>query len=619
MSGIAGIVSFDGEPIRRPLVRRIVGALAFRGPDGQGVWSGGGTCLVHTSLAVSDGPRERQPYTLDGEVWIVADARVDGREELARKLSSRAGRPLDEATDVELLLRSYLEWGSGCVDHLLGDFAFAIWDGRSRQLFCARDHFGVKPLYYAHRDGLFIFSNTLRCVLAHPAASDALNELAIADFLLFGYNKDAGTTTFADVKRLRPSHTLLLSDGELEDQSYWQLPVEEPLGYRRGETYVERFRELFDQAVADRLRTSQVTVLMSGGLDSTSVAATAHALLAQRDGSFGLHIFTGGYEGLIPDREKHYSELMADHLGVAARFFPADNYELYQGWDDDDARLPPQPTDDAFPAVSRDMFAVAVGQSPVVLTGMGGDPALYPSQRFPLALIPPGHFQSTLAQLAHFVPRRRRLPPLYLRTTVQRWLGRYPPARPYPAWLNDKFVRMLGLRARWEAMESAAAAVEHPWRPEAHRLLSKVFWPHLFENHYDAGATGHPIEIRHPYFDVRLVRFLLRVPPLPWFIRKELVRQGMHDRLPDAIRLRPKTTLPGNPLWSLMDEKGREWIERAVTAPPLQHFVDAEKYMDAYDARRELGAFQSPQLTRPLSLAIWLHQSDLFPQRSRPK
>lgn len=618
MSGIAGIVNLDGEPVRRPLMQQMVDALTFRGPDGQGVWSDGRICLVHSSLAVSDGPQERQPYTLDGQVWIVADARLDGREELARELSSCAGRPLDEAADVELLLRSYLEWGSGCVDHLLGDFAFAIWDGRSRQLFCARDHFGVKPFYYARRDGSLIFSNTLRCVLGHPAVSDALNEIAIADFLLFGYNRDARTTTFADVKRLRPSHTLLLGDGQLEEQSYWQLPVEEPLRYRRGETYVEQFRELFDQAVADRLRMSQVTVLMSGGLDSTSVAATAHALLARRGGSYGLHIFTGGYEQLIPDREKHYSKLMAEHLGVVARFFPADNYELYQGWDDD-ARLPPQPADDSLPAISRDMLAVAVEHSPVVLTGMGGDPALYPSQRFPLALIPPGHFQSTLAQLAQFVPRRRRLPPLYLRTTVQRWLGHYPPARAYPAWLNENFVRVLDLRARWKAMEAAAAVVEHPWRPEAHRLLNKAFWPHLFENHYDAGATGHPIEIRHPYFDVRLVRFLLRVPPLPWFIRKEIVRQGMHDRLPDAIRLRPKTTLSGNPLWSLMDEKGREWIERVVTAPSLQQYVNAEKYMDAYDARHDLGAFQSPQLTRPLSLAIWMHQSELSPQRSRPK
>jgi len=614
MSGIAGIVNFEGEPVQRPLVQQMVDALLFRGPDGHGVWSDGGVCLVHTSLSTTESPREQQPFTLDGEVWIVADARVDGREELARELSLRTGQRLNGVTDVELLLRSYLEWGKECVDHLVGDFALAIWDGRSRRLFCARDHFGVKPFYYAYQKGSLVFSNTLRCVLAHPAVSDRLNEMAVADFLLFGCNRETGTTTFADVQRLSPAHTILADERGLRARTYWQLPVEEPLRYRRAEAYVEQFRELFDRAVADRLRTSQVGVLMSGGLDSTLVTATAHALLSRRGGPFNLQLITGGYEELIPDAERQYSELLAEHLGVPAHFFPADGHRLYQGWERG-AIIPPQPLDSPLPTISDEMFAAAVQSSRVVLTGMGGDPALYPSQRFPLALIPQGHFSSTVEQVVRFASRRKRLPPLYLRTTMRRWLGRYPRARAYPAWLNEDFVERLGLRARWQTLEEAAGTTEHPWRPEAHYLLKKAFWPYLFENHYDAAATFHPIEVRHPFFDVRLVRFLFRVPPLPWFIRKEIVRLAARDRLPEAIRLRPKTPLSSNPLWLLLEEKGREWMESTVAASRLQEFVDLERYMGAYEARRELSPFQSPLLTRPLSLAIWLQQSVLFPQR----
>ena len=613
MSGIAGVLNLNGEPVSQPLMQKMVDLLAFRGPDGQGVWSDGAVSFVHTSLSTTDGPQERQPYTLDGDVWIVADARVDGREDLARELSSRMERRLDGATDVELLLRSYLVWGRECVDHLLGDFAFAIWDRRSRELFCARDHFGVKPFYYAIRPGRLVFSNTLRCVLEHPAVSDALSEVAIADFLLFGYNKETGTTTFADVKRLPPAHTLQVSDGDLEEQPYWQLPVEEPLRYRRPGAYVEQFRELFDRAVADRLRTSHVAVMMSGGLDSTSVASTAHLTFSRRDGSGELCIVTGGYEELMPDPERHYSELLGERLDVPVHFLAADGHTLYQGWDRGDF-LPPQPLDNPLPTITSAMIADAIQHSRVILTGMGGDPALYPSQRFPLSLVPPGHFLASLEQLARFSRRRRRLPPFYLRTTVQRWLGRYPPPKAYPPWLNDSFVRRFNLRARWQALEGAARKSEHPWRPEAHRLLKKAFWPYLFENQYDAAATTHPIEVRHPYYDVRLVTFLLKVPPLPWFIRKEIVRQAMRDRLPDAIRLRPKTTLLGNPLWSLLEEKGKVWLESTVTTPHLQEYVDAANYMDAYETRHEVGVFQTPLLTRPLSLAMWLRRVRDFPQ-----
>lgn len=606
MSGIAGIVNFDGGGIQRQLMQRMVDGLVFRGPDAHGVWSDGDVCLIHTSLSVTDDPQEQQPFTIDGDVWIVADARVDGRQDLARELTSRTGQRLSEASDVELLLRSYLEWGTACVDYLVGDFAFAIWDGRSRELFCARDHFGVKPFYYAYQKGAFVFSNTLRCVLEHPAVTDGLNEMAIADFLLFGYNKELGTTTFADVKRLRPAHTLVVREGQLRERVYWQLPIEEPLRYRRGEAYVEQFRDLFDQAVADRLRASQVGVLMSGGLDSTSVAATAHDLLSRSGESFDFRIYTGGYEELISDHERQYSEMLARRFNAPIHFTAADDFMLYQGWELG-AAVSPQPYDNPLPIVTDRMFAAAVQHSRVILTGMGGDPTLYPSQRFPLALFPRGHLAPSLVQVGQFVRRRRRLPPFYLRTTLQRWLGRYPPARAFPPWLNEEFVRRLDLRQRWQALEEKARATEHPRRPEAYRLLKKSTWAHVFENYYDAAVTSYAVEVRHPYFDVRLVRFLLRVPPLPWFIRKEIVRLAMRHRLPDAIRLRPKEIMSGNPLWPALEEKEKGWMEEVLATHFLHNYVDVEKYMSVYDARRELGTFQSPLLTRPLSLAYWLH------------
>ena len=169
MSGIAGIVNLDGSPVDRSEVEALTAQLRRRGPDGEGVWVEGNVGLGHTLLRTTSEPEHQsQPTSLDGQVWITADARVDDRAELVRKLvaSDRSEiRQLGElrsASDEALILHAYHAWGEACVDHLLGDFAFAIWDGRRRRLFCARDQLGVKPFFFAITGQLLLFSSELR-------------------------------------------------------------------------------------------------------------------------------------------------------------------------------------------------------------------------------------------------------------------------------------------------------------------------------------------------------------------------------------------------------------------------------------------------------------------------
>src|SRR5437016_1845337 len=148
MSGIVGILNLDEAPVDRALLRGMTDAMSFRGPDAQEIWVQGHVGFGHTLLKTTDeSEHEQQPFTLDHQLWIVADARVDAQEELISKLNAH-GEPVKRGvTDVELLLRAYRIWGEGCVDHLFGDFSFAIWDTAQRRLFCARDHFGIKPFY----------------------------------------------------------------------------------------------------------------------------------------------------------------------------------------------------------------------------------------------------------------------------------------------------------------------------------------------------------------------------------------------------------------------------------------------------------------------------------------
>jgi len=214
MSGIVGILNLDGAPVDRSLLDRMTRFMSFRGPDGQHSWLNGNVGFGHTLLQPTDEPtHERQPCSLDGHVWITAEARADGQRDLVRELEAAGKTDLSGATDAELLLHAYQTWAELCVEHLIGDFAFAIWDGRRHRLFCARDHFGVKPFYYIRAGITFVFSNTLNCLRSHPLSSDDLNEMAVADFLLFLQNQELDTTTFAKIGRLPPAHTLTFSRG----------------------------------------------------------------------------------------------------------------------------------------------------------------------------------------------------------------------------------------------------------------------------------------------------------------------------------------------------------------------------------------------------------------------
>ncbi len=191
MSGIVGIVHFDRAPVDREQLHELTESMAFRGPDGRQVWLDGSVGLGCAHFATTEESLgERQPLSLDGDIWIVADARIDAREELVAELRAAGIEPVPsaagrEVTDVELILYAYRAWGEDAVNHLLGDSSFGIWDPRRRRHFAARDHGGVKPFYYVERPGGFAFSNALACLRLLPWVSRGLAGLAVVDFLLF--------------------------------------------------------------------------------------------------------------------------------------------------------------------------------------------------------------------------------------------------------------------------------------------------------------------------------------------------------------------------------------------------------------------------------------------------
>ncbi len=571
MSGFAGILNLDGAPVQRELLERMTRALAFRGPDAQEIWCGENVGLGHAMFrATEESLHERQPFQSESGSWIVADARVDARAELISELNAGSpNRPLFSLAtpDAELILGAYEKWGESCLEHLLGDFSFAIWDAREKCLFCARDHFGIKPFHYARIGNALIFSNTLEVLRLYPGISSRLNDLVIGDFLLFGANVWTGLSAFEDIRKLPPAHWLSAGGNALRVQRYWSFPIEEPLRLRHSE-YLEQFRYLLGQAVADRLRTSCVTVSMSGGLDSPTVAAIA---ASQLRGNGSLHAITSVIDRLIPDEERKYSALVANHLQIPIEHKVWDSYPAFSRCDSGEFRFP-EPKRYEKAAAESDFYQTASAHGKVLLTGEGGDIGLEPSLRFFRGKRIPEFFWQT----AKYVLTHGKHPALgfHLEWLCWRGLPRFR-VQDFPDWTEPGFAARSNLRGRWQEMNAESVSA-HPDRPMAYSSYSLPSWSNYFEQ-YDSAFTRVPLEARHPFFDPRVAKYMLRLPTLPWCADKELLRVAMAGQLPAEVLKRPKATLAGDLYIGLLKETDPRHLFIHAPWPGLEKYIDRRK------------------------------------------
>jgi asparagine synthase (glutamine-hydrolysing) len=599
VSGIVGIYQRNGAPVDRGLLSSLTRFLSFRGPDAKETWSHGPIGLGQTMLRTTAASRnERQPASLDGLSWIVADVRLDCRDELKSQLRSARQEMQSFATDPELLLHAYSAWGEDCMQWIRGDFAFAIWDAERRALFCARDHFGVKPFYYAETDNLFLFSNTLNCVRLHADVSEELNEEAIADFLLFGLNCDVATTTFRDVHRLPPAHCATVSADSVRLRRYWSVPVDGRIRYARSEDYAEHFRQVLRVAVADRMGPGTTGIFLSGGMDSGAIAATAREITGD---SRNLAAYTATLEALIQDREGSFAKQTADFLRIPLRLIPMDDLQPFDRWDDPNfASL--EPTDNPLFAISRRQFEVAAQHSRVVLDGEGGDNLMYfemgPYSRDLARRAQWGDLASSVS--GYLWRKRSRWHRLGAR--AQRKLSSFRQAA-LPPWITPDFARRVNLEERTGYRRSSRSRV-HPILPRAHASMDLPHWPKLFETS-DPGFTRQPVEARFPFLDLRVVEYLLALPPYPWLLEKRVTRDSMSGRLPGEILCRPKTPLVADPMTSVFRKNLDDWVDRLDWSGAIGRYVDAKGLRSV---RKNTDALGSPEICA-LCLNFWLQSA----------
>ena len=270
MSGVAGILlRQDPAPVDAASdIQRMLARMRDRGPDGNSWWLDSGIALGHAWLNTTDEAGPGPQTMAGGKLAITADCRLDNRDELMARLGIRDR----SVADAVLLMRAYLRWGEASPVHLQGDFAFAIWDAERQLLFCARDHFGVKPFYYHAADRRFAFASEIGPMLGLDEVGVRISEHRISGFLA-GLPDDPQSTPYSDIFSLPARHSLTVTAQQVVLRRYWQI---EPSARPLRSDAAEEFAHLFAQSVRNRMRGSQsVGAMLSGGLDSSSIACVA--------------------------------------------------------------------------------------------------------------------------------------------------------------------------------------------------------------------------------------------------------------------------------------------------------------------------------------------------------
>ena len=573
MSGFAGVIRLDGQPL--PDAARLRDAIAHRGGDGFGTWSDPSALFVHAMLRTT-AELDPQPY-VDGELAIVADLRLDNRAELIEVLgmrpspgpslrsgppSPRGRGPLGESPstsgrrwreapdegvpgDAALVVAAYRRWGVDSVRHLEGDFAFAIWDGRT--LFCARDPFGVKPFVYCLVPGrLFAFASAVRALLAVDGVPRQFDEQRIADFLAVHFD-DHERTFYRAIHRLPGGCTLALRNGDATVARYWSLEAVRPLPRASNTDYAEGFRDHFFRAVEGRMRVgdpSELGAFLSGGLDSSAIACVARNRGAAV-GSGPLPVFSWIFSDVMEADERRYQEIVAECGGMTryvldsetAGYSPFSNLELL---------LPDGPPYSPNHYLNHGAARLARRHGiKTMLDGLGGDSSISRGGARPVELFVRGRFV-TLARELRAISQHagRSAGRLFLSLVIAPLL---PPAIRHR---RSKDPELQLLRPRIARLSGASRSHYRPHFSTRSEHLAHLRSPMLAEGLelFDRVMAAAGVEGRYPFFDRRLVEYCLSLPSdqkLADGFSRVVARRALEGVLPDAVRWRAGKGLPG--------------------------------------------------------------------------
>lgn len=628
MSGIVGIVYFDGRPVESADLERMAASLAHRGPDGQGIWRKGSIGLGHRMLwTTPESLDEKLPFTdSTRELTITADARIDNRDELISILALRNSGGI---SDGELILAAYAKWGEHCPEKLLGDFAFAIWDGRRQALFCARDHFGVKPFYYYRSANTFALATEIKGLLCFPDLPRRLNEARLADYLVL-MMEDKVATLYEGIYRLPPGHSLIADRERTTVRCYWELDPTREIRFRSDTEYAEAFRDMFAEAVRCRLRSAgAIGSTLSGGLDSSSIACIARKLLRER-GDERLHTFSGIYDDVPACDERPYIHAVLaqggvePHFGHPDRLSPLSDWEG-TSWQEDEPLWNPQI------ALHWVLYQAAQEQHVhVLLDGVGGDSVVSHGVLYLTELARAGRWLTFALEAGAFAkhfqyPFRRvvrqsivPLAPELLRQAWRRLHHRNNSVRTFDNIpIRSDFAECINLVERLTRLDSTSDKPVRTARRQHWLEITSGLEAFSLEV-IDRTAGLFQIEPRYPFFDRRLAEFCLALPSEQKMHRgwtRMIMRRALVNVLPDEIRWRSGKTSLGPSFEHLLFTTDRAILEDVIVNDPgdITEFVNITALRQLYHRyRHHPNGNDGFMLWRVVVVALWLRRTGLM-------
>jgi asparagine synthase (glutamine-hydrolysing) len=552
MCGICGVFSFKGKPVDAGLVARMASAIRHRGPDGEGYFVKGPIGLGHRRLSIIDLEGGSQPITNeDGTLQIIFNGEIYNFIELREELEKH-GHVFKTRSDTEVIVHGYEQWGLDCFTRFNGIFAFALWDANSNQLILARDHLGVKPLYYTRLTDRLLFASEIKALLEDPGCSRQVDIGALGQLFTLRY-VPSPATLFQGIMKLPPAHFMVVTASGTQIKRYWNsIPqIREEFDEQ---ALVENYQDLVEDAVRLQMRSDvPVGLFLSSGIDSGALLA----LMSQHTGQ-PVHTFTIGFEQGERTNETEDAREMASRFGArhTEMMVSARDYREYY---DRYLRDLEEPVGNETAAAFYFVSLIASRKVKVALTGQGADEPWAGYHR---------HLGTKLSQyygqLPSFLTRgllkravhgltsnerlRRGVSSLDEPDVLTRFIKIYSfydsemKSSLFQPWIKDQ-ISSNGIEARL-ALQPLQSGVEH-LDPLTQMLYidTRANLPDDLLMVADKTAMANSLEARVPFLDYRLVEFIETLPPrlkLRGFRGKYLHKKAIEKWLPKTIVHRKK-------------------------------------------------------------------------------
>jgi len=547
MCGIAGILGTSANPATMQDLRPMCTAITHRGPDDEGFYLSGSVGLGMRRLSIIDLATGHQPVrNEDGSVWVVLNGEIYNYRLLRRELESR-GHRFYTATDTEVIVHLYEEYGPDCVKKLRGMFAIALWDDRQQKLLLFRDQVGVKPLFYGHVNGRFVFASELKAILQLPGINKNLNWSAVNH--LFSFLSTSASESIIDgIHKLEPGYMLSISPGRAATISrYWD--VEFDPDYSKSESYyIEGLRHLLDESVRlCMISDVPLGAFLSGGVDSSAVVATMARL-----GTAPVKTFSIGFP------EKEYNEL--EYARQVSQMFGTEHHELVVEPDilgiiEDMTWHLDEPFGDSSAIPTYMVSKLAAQHVKVVLSGDGGDELFAGYDRYLVEARErkrnhyiPDMARSLLGTLGNIMPegmkgrnfiRHNALEGAERYLDGQTLFGRQQQGKLFRSEISEQVLET----EPWRELASSLTRPGMHWLSALQYLDFKNYLPLDILTKVDRMSMAHSIEARVPLLDHTLVEFAATIPPemkLRNGRTKDIFKRVLQDVLPESILDRKK-------------------------------------------------------------------------------